>query len=497
MISPRYFYIASRSNDILPVDPPWWSNHRHRFKCSGCNHLLPDVRDIDVVVSRSPASIRGLAILNGVLKTGLDYAHRSLFESLGQKVCEEHIKFGRLLDPQGNIYRDYRTFLPKHRIIVRGGRRREGAIQFFHGFCNVCGEPDYSMGPEPHYVLRKDVEKWPIHWSTFHCLIFSEDIYRKFIDARFPQRLHHGEMPVRDDPVDGWDAELRKPVKLAEGVQQPGAPRKKKSFEELARAIILDDEPAEDAGLRRGVQKVQKGSPANKDRKGSKAARTPRVRIARKALEKFIATPGSFRCLDDSGKVVDEVPVKHLAPPVRGAPDFESVEERTGVPVPVDLQEVLKTWSRLDLFFHKDRGVPCALRLFSTREMIRSTQSWRRQMLSILNEEADSTDQSLEEIREEWIPGVLIIGEHAPWGDPIGIHFSPEEKSGDSPVLLFDHETLSPHPADARPIANGIADLLHQLEKDPVAFFEDTAIRPFPLFSLNAAKVVWSVKRGE
>lgn len=155
----------------------------------------PGVQGVNLTVQeRTPENTP----LNTVAGTGVGVARKDFLAELGDTAVRKYLFVGRVIGPDGEVFKDWVTFRGKHLIIVRGSKEAGYRI------CDVCGQPAYfAMGKKYLYPVP------PAGVSIFDKfnggLVVSPEIMERVTLNRW-RKLKCVKLPVVSVPKDSLPA---------------------------------------------------------------------------------------------------------------------------------------------------------------------------------------------------------------------------------------------------------------------------------------------------
>lgn len=216
----KYFEVADRTEGEFSPAVPRGTNLCRQGGCKGCSTLPnasgpPNVLKVKTTTPEAVVSSTSWGF--GVISV-------ELLEFLGNEAAS-CLRLGNLADANGNIIKDFRTFVGVERIILRGNRESE------HRICKVCGALIYTYVPrESPYVTPPQVASGrPVYEIESMQLLVNESI-RERIGDRWSEALLFYEVSVLESPLDGLPVDIGLwPTSEQLVGYQPNLPKWKKS----------------------------------------------------------------------------------------------------------------------------------------------------------------------------------------------------------------------------------------------------------------------------
>ncbi len=216
----QYFKIESQLGDNLSPAVPRGTNLRRPGGCLECSTIPKDCGPPEVLRVKTP-------LPGGVVSStswGFGVIAAEFLDVLGNEAAS-CLRLGNLADANGQIIKEFRTFVGVERILLRGNLKSE------HWICSSCGACIYVYTPrESPYVTTFEVKSCrPVYEIESMRLLVNETI-RERIGDRWAEALTFNEVPILDSPLDGLPVEmgLWPTAEQVEGYQ-PNLPKWKKT----------------------------------------------------------------------------------------------------------------------------------------------------------------------------------------------------------------------------------------------------------------------------
>ncbi len=222
------YYLMCDDNNIAYgyVDPEF---QKQFFEEHGypCGHY-----DFDYVIPRVLLRrMKRSAHLWGVGELSVDFIHTELIEWLSPEI-HEGVQFGEVEVVGRGVSRTYRSYWPKQKVPLRSEKA-------YCWRCEVCGQLIYTVMGSQIYLLRRDVPQLSVFRVKFGLVVTAEILER--LRTKRLRKVCIDELPVLDEPIDGFPADLNTITKEQERRREPY------DYERERRKIrYVEDEPSDE-----------------------------------------------------------------------------------------------------------------------------------------------------------------------------------------------------------------------------------------------------------